>query len=536
MPATAELTGYNLLVVSDLHLSEGRDPKDKKFSRNEDFFFDEEFARFLAYYQTDPRRDGRPWHLIINGDFADLLQVVTREDAPPDLHRERQSRFGLACGEEESVYKIGRIAQGHWLFFEALAGFLAAGNLLTLIRGNHDVEFHFRKVQQAFVAALLAAGQEGLRSKRLTGVAPEALSAISTSVRFSDWFYFEPKQVWIEHGNRYDELNSFECWLSPLLPVIPGWPPDRRDEIDLPFGSLFVRYLFNSIEQVEPFADNVKPASKFISWMLRRHPVTALRFIFGDGSFLLDRVRRAWRSLEGDPYAARRAEHRRRLDELIAASGIPSWDLEELDAKAAPSLLRHPSGRRLRALRWLVLHELEVPVLRLALLVLAAIGALGSAQLLLPGLPRPLQCLMQAIFLDWGPALGAGSLLVAVVGLAALGSWWRRREEERPKPSFLKDYAACIAGLLDVRFVVMGHTHDPELYGLGSDAQGKPRYEYFNTGTWTKVFSEEERLIREDVEFVFLEGVRRPEGLRMRLREWNDAAGCPSLLKLFRDE
>ena len=58
---------------------------------------------------------------------------------------------------------------------------------------------------------------------------------------------------------------------------------------------------------------------------------------------------------------------------------------------------------------------------------------------------------------------------------------------------------------------------------------------YFNTGTWTKVFSEEERLIREDVEFVFLEGVRRPEGLRMRLMEWNDAAGCPSLLKLFRD-
>jgi hypothetical protein len=42
------MNGYNLLIVSDLHLSEGRDSKSKSFSKNEEFF-DEEFACFLAH-------------------------------------------------------------------------------------------------------------------------------------------------------------------------------------------------------------------------------------------------------------------------------------------------------------------------------------------------------------------------------------------------------------------------------------------------------------------------------------------------------
>jgi hypothetical protein len=40
-------TEYHLLIVSDLHLSEGRSERTHRLSRNEDFFFDEEFARFL---------------------------------------------------------------------------------------------------------------------------------------------------------------------------------------------------------------------------------------------------------------------------------------------------------------------------------------------------------------------------------------------------------------------------------------------------------------------------------------------------------
>ena len=109
-----DLRQYNLLVVSDLHLSEGMRPGSRKFSTREDFFFDHEFARFLAYHQDEQRWHGKPWHLVINGDFMDFLQVTSYEDAPPELLRgSRPWRFGLDCGERETVYKLEKIVEGH---------------------------------------------------------------------------------------------------------------------------------------------------------------------------------------------------------------------------------------------------------------------------------------------------------------------------------------------------------------------------------------------------------------------------------------
>ena len=43
---------HNLLVVSDLHLSEGLDSVSGKFYHQEDFWFDDAFARFLRYHQA----------------------------------------------------------------------------------------------------------------------------------------------------------------------------------------------------------------------------------------------------------------------------------------------------------------------------------------------------------------------------------------------------------------------------------------------------------------------------------------------------
>ena len=51
------------------------------------------------------------------------------------------------------------------------------------------------------------------------------------------------------------------------------------------------------------------------------------------------------------------------------------------------------------------------------------------------------------------------------------------------------------------------------------------------------MFSEEERLIRSEVEFVFLQGVRSgPNDLRLKLMEWNDGAVLAVLYqKLFEE-
>ncbi len=532
---TVEYDRYNLLIVSDLHLSEGRDQGSKKFSRNEDFFFDEEFARFLAYYQRDPLGSGVKWHLIINGDFLDLLQVVTVKGAAPTLHRDpRRPGYGLACGEQETIFKLGRIAEGHWQFFEALASFVDAGNLLTVIKGNHDVEFHYRGVQEAFVAELQVARKRALGWSPDRGPAPQDSPSLAAHVLFSGWFYFEPGLVWVEHGNRYEQANSFKYWLAPLLPDNPKAPTGRTDEIDLPLGSFFVRYLFNRIERVEPFADNIKPASKFIGWLLRHHLVTALKFAIGDGRYMLGKVRRAWKYVPEAAYAERRKDHIAARARLAQAWSIPPDDLETLDKLSAKSVLSEPSGWRVRVMRQLVLWRLALLLAGLLTAVVAAAAVLAVGRIVAPGLPELVRAVLRTTLPGWAKEVAAWPLLaVVVVGLVILAVWLGR-DEEQPGPSYLVERAGQIAELLGVQYVVMGHTHDAELYAIGRQVDRER--EYFNTGTWTKVFSEEERLIREEVEFIYVQGVRRSDGLQMKLLEWDDGAGCPRLLKLFRDE
>lgn len=527
---------YNLLVVSDLHLSEGRDSKSKKFSKNEDFFFDEEFARFLAHYQDTGRWNGAKWHLIINGDFLDFLQVITADDVPSAVASgSGHPELGLPCGEQETVQKLAKIANGHWLFFESLGGFVAAGHLLTIIKGNHDVEFHYPGVRAAFLAELQAAFQRRLERDPAWGRAEEIENVGTNTVRFSDWFYFEPELLWVEHGNRYEGFNSFKYWLSPLLPEVPKWPPERRDEIDLPFGSLFVRYLFNRVERVQPFADNIKPATRFVWWLIRKHPITALRFTFKDGRYMLGRIRRAWADVPPEAWDLRKQQHNARLGELASQSGIEFSKLEELDRLRARSVLKEPNFRA-KVLRTILSPWIFLPGLALVVLGILLSVFFVAAKLLANMVPDIVRVrLLDPIVNFLLPVAPWAVLLVALAGLG-LCLRWLLTEEGRQKPSYLKDRADCIAkqNLLGVRYVIMGHTHDAELYALDEDDGRKT--EYFNTGTWTTVFSEEEQLIRKPVEFVFVQGLRAGNGLTLKLLAWNDGAGEPRLLELFRDE
>ena len=530
------LSEYNLLVVSDLHLSEGRDAKSGKFSKNEDFFFDEEFARFLAHHQ-DPRRwNGAKWHLIINGDFLDFLQVTATDGASSasspvsGLHK-----LGLPCGEQETVRKLGKIAEGHGLFFESLAGFAASGNLLTVIKGNHDVGFHYPGVREAFLAELQAAFRRRLERDPAWGKDKEIGNVGPDTVRFSDWFYFERDLLWVEHGNRYEGFNSFKYWLSPLLPEIPEWPPERKDEIDLPFGSLFVRYLFNRVERVEPFADNVKPATRFVWWLIRKHPITALRFLVKDGGYLLDRIRRAWAYVSPEAWDVRKRQHDARLGELAGQSGIELSRLEALDRMRARSVLKEPD-RRAKVLRFVLCPWFFLPAIGLGVVAVLLSVLFASAAILGNMVPDFVRENLLDPFVNLVlPVAPWTVFLVALAGLV-LFLRWLLTEEERRGPSYLKERAARIAkpDLLGVQYVIMGHTHDAELYAIGED--GGRKKEYYNTGTWTTVFSEEERLVRRPIEFVFVQGLRAGEGLTLKLLEWNDGAGEPRLLKLLRDE
>jgi UDP-2,3-diacylglucosamine pyrophosphatase LpxH len=244
--------GYDLIVVSDLHLSEGWGEKTHRISRNEDFFFDVSFRRFLDYL----RAQHKTYKLIINGDFVDFLQVTTVPDTiPGEEITERERKFGLGTTPAKTVWKLKRIMNGHWIFFKALAEFLADDreNEVYILPGNHDIEFVMPDVQEAFREELPSYSPKESISQQ---------DKIKERIKFLPWFYYDEQySIYVEHGSQYDALNSFDYFLCPYRP---------DGTIDLPAGSFFVRYLFNRVELDYPFADNMKPVSRFMKWFVRR--------------------------------------------------------------------------------------------------------------------------------------------------------------------------------------------------------------------------------------------------------------------------
>jgi len=500
-PATPD---HNLLIISDLHLSEGIHPSTKRFSRNEDFFFDEEFARFLAYYSDQSHGNDKPWHLIINGDFLDFLQVTSIDDADESHSRDpERPKYGLGCGEGETVHKLDRIMEGHKQFFKAMAKFIVKGHSVTIMKGNHDVEFHYMGVRDAFIKEMQDLCKQ---------VASENAANMTTplppwgSLRFSDWFYYEPGLLWVEHGNQSDEQNCFRNWLEPLLPA----DPKRKDEIDLPFGSLFVRYLFNRVENEEPFADNIKPPTKFVSWFLLHHPIHFLNFARKDGLYMLKKIRRAWKRIPDSAYADRDAAHHTRLVKLASLWNIKEHVLENIDKLRATSVFRqgkHLQGKW-KLMRGLIMCNLFFP-LGVFFLFLTFLFSIVVVPLWVP----------LALFF-WGVFL--------FVFLYPRG----KKKKSNVLSDLVAEKAKEIFKHLDVRYVIMGHSHNADLQSI--DNGGKNGKEYFNTGTWTKVFSEEERLIREENELVFVKIVRE-EGLKVELLKWEDNVDEPRRVKLFED-
>jgi hypothetical protein len=82
--------------------------------------------------------------------------------------------------------------------------------------------------------------------------------------------------------------------------------------------------------------------------------------------------------------------------------------------------------------------------------------------------------------------------------------------------------------LTDVQIIVFGHIHDPKI------EIGDKEFRYFNTGTWTTVFSEEERIIREEKQFAFVWIKKDNEGKpQATLYRWNDCLNQPKELILF---
>jgi UDP-2,3-diacylglucosamine pyrophosphatase LpxH len=491
-------------VVSDLHLSAGWDPETGKTSRLEDFFRDEAFARFLRYHQEvkeQPRFGGRPWLLILNGDLFDFLQVVSLpEDGPPLMSvkgmehrgqlRANEQAYGLGTTAGESAWKLKQIARGHARFFAALGSFVAHGNQVAVVRGNHDVDLHWQEVQQCFVVETHRAYTRQ-RSRERTGP-PLTLAVCRERIHFAPWFHHEAGRVYVEHGGQYDAANHFRDVLNPVL-------PDDPQRIELPWGSLFVRYLFNKVEDVHPFADNVKPLTRYLTWAFRNDPIRAIEVLLGRGWVFLRAFCKAGRKAAA---AALHAPH----DDVSAhgeQGSLPSQvtrEIKTLARRRVESAWQTWVGTLLQGL-----------ISLLTLLIIGAFIALAAVTLALNSGPR------------WMAGVYIGMAILA----AFMGRGLRRGFSRMWEQSYLLGVARELERILEpaggVRYIVMGHDHRPAIERL-DDAW------YVNTGAWVPLYEKEGPIEgREALTFFRLawDHDGTPELLR-----WDDAGGAPTRMAL----
>jgi UDP-2,3-diacylglucosamine pyrophosphatase LpxH len=509
----------NLLIVSDLHLSEGRDPISGKVSRNEDFFFDDDFAAFLHYYQHSPGR----WKLIINGDFIDFLQV-TAQPATPETDLQMDRVYGLKAGAKESVWKLKRVAQGHQEVFQALSEF-AAGNRIAIVSGNHDIEFYFPQVREAFLKELQ------------TRVSKPQQEKIRENVEFFSWFFFDCN-LYVEHGHQYDSLNSFAFALEPRLPESRSVIASEQEHVDLPMGSLFVRYLFNRVEVSTPFADNMKPATRFIGWFLTHHPLRATGFLLKEGTEMFRRLKAKWHWVPEVAFSKRQKSHQdaaKILAEKLSQRYPGDWDeiLSSLHGLRVAPLMRGPAP-----IRWKLLRLLIGPIRSPLLLFLVSFVAMGGVLFLLGPIVRPvIPSLLLEYLRSWGALVepwwslfGETIRYLFLLEMGLLAIWFFRRRQHSSgnrERLLLRQRAGQIHELLGAKYVVMGHTHEVDLFDSGTEQH------YFNTGTWTKVFSKEERVLREEKEFTFVQVTGTGQERQARLMKWEGRSKAARLAYLF---
>ncbi len=485
-----------ILIVSDLHLSRGlytEGDRAGRFSNLEDFFADQEFFNMLAGHAAQ----GGKWRLILNGDVVDFLQVIDfpadsdmlealkqtlQEGQDWDRWAAKQREYGLGTTAIETCWKLAQIVAGHPIFFLALGYWLALGHEVIVVRGNHDVEWHWPQVQDALRRLIaqsykpdqierLASKFAAPRDSRITGPIPipVALSAQALQrLQFCSRFYYVPGLLYVEHGCQYEVSNSFPDLIDPVLPQERRLPPTQQ-RIELPIGSFFVRYFFNRVEQDAPFADNVRPLVRYLNWVLAHRKRWAVNLL------------------------------------------LTRWDLfREI-------------GGRLRKIRLENQAAGALPAARRATVTMPTDCWHGPTPLPdVTGFIEALQDLEQRVFQSCPPLL-----------YLDVGQWPAAVRHYRS--DVLQQAASEIHRLLAqhdraVRFVVLGHDHDADMRPL--DTEG--RTWYVNAGTWTPIAGEQERLFRDTRELTYIKIVPGSDGgePQAHLLRWDDGAaqGKPVIL------
>jgi UDP-2,3-diacylglucosamine pyrophosphatase LpxH len=421
---------HRYLVLSDLHLCDVEEHADGwKAYKSAAYLFDDELEKLFERYLAATPVGVEPI-LVLNGDLFDFdLVDAVPNPAPWPVSRSERKR-GLDPTPEKSVWKLERMLSHHPKFVQALASYLCRGHRLVYVLGNHDRELHFEEVRAAFLTVLHAAAQAS------------GGTFSDESVRIEPWFYYEPGELYVEHGNQYDPYNSFRYLLSPIIET------EGARALALPMGNLSNRLLLTRMGFFNPHSsDYILNVYRYVLHWIRyyawsRRSILPL-WLFGSFS-IMARLLGLRRRLRREPPA-----HRAALHEVAARSGLDVSTVEALAKLHRPPI----SGRLYRIMRELWLDRV----------FMALAMTTGTVALALLAIPLWLKLMV--------PLCGF-PLLYFIYEYLVQGETISTFEHRLP------ECARAIAALLPVQVVTFGHTHNPRAIPLDYNLI------FIDTGTW----------------------------------------------------
>jgi UDP-2,3-diacylglucosamine pyrophosphatase LpxH len=417
-----------LLVFSDVHL--GSDVNDRPAGEviRRSSRIDADLAELLRHY-TQQTPSGDRWRIVIAGDFIDFIGMVVEGDGPEVSSEERE--HGLGNSSEHARIKLRRVAERHDDVFRALAEFVARGHALTIVHGNHDMEFHWDDVKSDF--------REHLLQRAGTVDAAEFLGRIE----FNPWFFYWGTVAYIEHGHQYDSFCATENIIAPVSPLDP-----RR--VARGFSDTLLRFVVRPTRGMREHGHETTGIADYLAFGIKLG-VSGMFALFVRYMRALLELFKLRREHFSEAAAALREEHERRKALLAEASRIGMDRIRALAALQVPPLTRSIRG---------IMASLLVDRL--------ALGLLASMLLVTFGV----LCAYHSQFFFALVAVMAGWLV-------AHRHLTQSRKVDAAEEMSIR--AGRLAQLLPAAFVVMGHTHTPTAVPLNEGSST-----YINLGSWAE--------------------------------------------------
>ena len=208
-----------ILILSDLHLGEGRRLWDGRLNLFEDFTADKKFVEFLSFHTLAYDRVT----LVLNGNFFQMMRFRVGRGVPDILY------------ETYATELVRSLMDAHQTVIEALRLFMEKpGNQMVYLPGDADRGILWPRVQE------------------------EIRSRISERVEFQNEAY-QRDGLWVEHGHQYD----------PLYTPLEGAVFDLSNQVEvlrLPWGAYFQAHFVEPLRLQRPLFYRVRPMKTYLVW------------------------------------------------------------------------------------------------------------------------------------------------------------------------------------------------------------------------------------------------------------------------------